>query len=108
MSRGRLAGQKQSQDANVNAQAQAGTLNEADLAELWEWAPVEANQEARRRNWGGNYTLEEREMGVENVVTGLRRELEDDDEEEEEEEEEEKKRKEKRKPTRKKAECGGD
>ena len=89
MSRGRLAGQKQSQDANVNAQAQAGTLNEADLAELWEWAPVEANQEARRRNWGGNYTLEEREMGVENVVTGLSRELEDDDEEEEEEEEEE-------------------
>ena len=85
MSRGRVAGQKQSQDANVNAQAQAGTLNEADLAELWEWAPVEANQEARRRNWGGNYTLEERETGVENVVTGLRRELEDDDEEEEEE-----------------------
>lgn len=59
------------------------------MAELWAWAPVEANQEARRRNWGGNFTLEEKEAGIENVVTGLRRELEDEDESEEEEEEEE-------------------
>jgi mediator of RNA polymerase II transcription subunit 8 len=55
---------------------------------LWDWAPVEANQEARRRNWGGNFTLEERETGVQNVVTGLRRQLEDEDEEESESEEE--------------------
>ncbi|OJK03897.1 hypothetical protein ASPACDRAFT_39513 [Aspergillus aculeatus ATCC 16872] len=55
------------------------------LAELWDWAPVEANQEARRRNWGGNFTLEEREQGVGNVVTGLRRVLDDDDSESEEE-----------------------
>ncbi|RAH51392.1 RNA polymerase II mediator complex subunit MED8 [Aspergillus brunneoviolaceus CBS 621.78] len=56
------------------------------LAELWDWAPVEANQEARRRNWGGNFTLEEREQGVGNVVTGLRRVLEDDDDDSESEE----------------------
>ncbi|PGH12509.1 hypothetical protein AJ79_04253 [Helicocarpus griseus UAMH5409] len=50
-------------------------LSEQQLAELWQWAPVEANMEARRRNWGGDYTLEEKEMGVRNVVTGLRRGL---------------------------------
>ncbi|KAJ5156671.1 hypothetical protein N7492_009474 [Penicillium capsulatum] len=64
-------------------------LSDAQLASLWEWAPVEANQEARRRNWGGNFTLEEREAGVQNVVTGLRRQLEDEDGDEEEEGEEE-------------------
>ncbi|KAJ5572062.1 hypothetical protein N7535_005722 [Penicillium sp. DV-2018c] len=64
------------------------TLSETELAELWAWAPLEANQEARRRNWGGNYTLEEREMGIENVVTGLRRRLEDEEDEEGESEEE--------------------
>ncbi|PKY02062.1 putative RNA polymerase II mediator complex component Med8 [Aspergillus campestris IBT 28561] len=52
-------------------------LSEHDLAELWHWAPVEANREARQRDWGGDYTLEEREGGVANVVTGLRRVLDD-------------------------------
>ncbi|OJJ44594.1 hypothetical protein ASPZODRAFT_697014 [Penicilliopsis zonata CBS 506.65] len=66
-----------------------GDSEAADMAELWAWAPIEANQEARRRNWGGNFTLEEREMGIENVVTGLKRELEDDDDEEDEEDEDE-------------------
>ncbi|KAJ5175214.1 uncharacterized protein N7482_001091 [Penicillium canariense] len=64
-------------------------LSESELADLWEWAPLEANEEARRRNWGGNFTLEEREAGIQNVVTGLRRQLEDDDGSEEEEEGEE-------------------
>ncbi|CRG90068.1 Mediator of RNA polymerase II transcription subunit 8 [Talaromyces islandicus] len=62
-------------------------LSEAELEELWAWAPIEANQEARRRNWGGNYTLEEREAGIQNVVTGLSRQLEDDESEESDEEE---------------------
>ena len=41
--------------------------------------------EARRRNWGGNFTLEERERGVQDVAAelGLRRVLEDDEESEE-------------------------
>ncbi|RDW81399.1 RNA polymerase II mediator complex subunit MED8 [Aspergillus mulundensis] len=69
--------------------AGAGGLSEGDLAALWEWAPVEANAEARKRSWGGNFTLEERERGIESVVAelGLRRVLEDDEESEEEEEE---------------------
>ncbi|PWY93526.1 hypothetical protein BO94DRAFT_621915 [Aspergillus sclerotioniger CBS 115572] len=58
-------------------------LTEQALADLWDWAPVEANQEARRRNWGGDYTLEEREMGIEKVVTGLARVLDDDDDDDE-------------------------
>ncbi|KAL2870269.1 RNA polymerase II mediator complex subunit MED8 [Aspergillus lucknowensis] len=68
-----------------------GGLSEGDLAALWEWAPVEANSEARRRNWGGNFTLEERERGVQSVAAelGLRRVLEDEGSEEEDEEEEE-------------------
>lgn len=88
MSRGRVVGQKASEGGGgggVEGQ-QAHALSDTDLAELWEWAPVEANQEARQRNWGGNFTLEERELGLQNVVTGLKRELEDDEEEEEEEE----------------------
>ena len=56
-----------------------GTGLSADqLTELWHWAPIEANQEARKRNWGGDYTLEEMEKGVKNVVTGLRRKLNED------------------------------
>ncbi|PGH10308.1 hypothetical protein GX51_00065 [Blastomyces parvus] len=64
-----------------NADAARGRtgLTEEQLAELWQWAPVEANMEARRRNWGGDYTLEEKEMGVKNVVTGLRRRLDEED-----------------------------
>lgn len=87
VSRGRTVGQKSQSQAQALVGGQE--LSEGDLTELWEWAPVEANQEARGRNWGGNFTLEEKEAGIENVVTGLRRELEDDDESEEEEEEEE-------------------
>jgi mediator of RNA polymerase II transcription subunit 8 len=67
-------------------------LTDKELQDLWDWAPVEANREARRRAWGGDYTLEEKEMGFKNVVTGLRRKLdegESDDEEEEEDEDEE-------------------
>ncbi|KAJ9198875.1 hypothetical protein DTO166G4_6131 [Paecilomyces variotii] len=80
VSRGRSAGASALQDKDG--------LSEEELAELWEWAPIEANQEARRREWGGNYTLEEKEMGIQNVVTGLRRRLEEEEESGEEGEEE--------------------
>ena len=63
--------------ANDNSNDNDNNLSEHDLAELWHWAPVEANREARQRDWGGDYTLEEREGGVANVVTGLRRVLDD-------------------------------
>ncbi|KAI9042651.1 RNA polymerase II mediator complex subunit MED8 [Aspergillus affinis] len=80
VARGRKAGDSALQDT-------AG-LSESQLAELWRWAPVEANQEARERNWGGNFTLEERHMGVQNVVTGLKRQLEDEEPEKSDEEDE--------------------
>ena len=48
-----------------------------------------ANEEARKHTWGGNFTLDEREMGVENVVTGLRRKLKDDPDESSDEDEDE-------------------
>ncbi|EEH07092.1 conserved hypothetical protein [Histoplasma capsulatum G186AR] len=54
-------------------------LTEQQLLELWRWGPIEANMEARGRNWGGDYTLEEKEMGVKNVVTGLKRKLNEED-----------------------------
>ncbi|EAW10304.1 RNA polymerase II mediator complex subunit MED8 [Aspergillus clavatus NRRL 1] len=81
VARGRRAGASALEDKDA--------LSETELAELWDWAPVEANQEARRRNWGGDYTLEEREMGIQNVVTGLRRQLEDDERDEDEDEDDE-------------------
>lgn len=50
-----------------------GDLKEDDLLSLWEWAGMAANEQARKHTWGGEFTLEEREMGTENVDTGLRR-----------------------------------
>jgi mediator of RNA polymerase II transcription subunit 8 len=93
--RGRIAGtEHQPTDTfaiapSLAASAAQKKLTEADLAKLWEWAPIEANEEARRRNWGGNFTLEEREAGIQNVVTGLRKQLEDDEEDEDEDDEDE-------------------
>ncbi|KAJ5788464.1 hypothetical protein N7457_003454 [Penicillium paradoxum] len=84
VARGRTAGTESAAAPTYRADDAYKPLSEAQLAQLWEWAPLEANQEARRRNWGGNYTLEEREAGIENVVTGLKRQLEDDDGSEEE------------------------
>ncbi|KAJ5108081.1 hypothetical protein N7456_004756 [Penicillium angulare] len=74
--------------AATAAAEQKKPLSETELRELWEWAPIEANEEARRRNWGGNFTLEERDAGIQNVVTGLKKQLEDDEEESDEEDEE--------------------
>lgn len=54
---------------------------EAQL-ELWNWAGRAANELARQHEWGGDFTLAEREAGVENVVTGLRRKLVETDSEE--------------------------
>lgn len=89
VARGRVAGTDPAQAPGFNPSAESKPLSEAELSELWEWAPFEANQEARRRNWGGNFTLEEREGpgGIQGVVTGLKRQLEDDDGDSDEEEE---------------------
>lgn len=68
-----------------------GTLSEQDRNELWEWAPSAAQTEARKEKWGADYTLAEKETGIDQVVTGLNRVLiepPDGPEEEEEEYEE--------------------
>lgn len=45
-----------------------------------------ANELARGHDWGGDFTQEEFDGGLENVVTGLKRQLEWEDEDEDEEE----------------------
>lgn len=91
VARGRIAGAESADTPAIPAPGSitSSKLSDAEIGALWEWAPIEANQEARRRNWGGNFTLEERENGIENVVTGLKRVLEDDEGESESEEEDE-------------------
>jgi len=43
------------------------------VREVWEWAGMAANEQARRHDWdGAEFTVEEVEGGVEGVVTGLR------------------------------------
>jgi len=65
-------------DADAGVEERMG-----EIEELWQWAGMAANQEARRHEWGGEFTVEERE----GVVTGLKEEEEDEEDEEEEEEE---------------------
>lgn len=65
------AGNISTSESGANTQRLSGE----DLQALWEWAPIEANMEARRRNWGGDYTIEEKEAGLNNVITGLTRKL---------------------------------
>ena len=57
-----------------------------EMTELWEWAGLTANEEARKHDWGGDYTVEEIEGGIENVVTGLRDEESEEEEDEKEDE----------------------
>ncbi|EXJ81466.1 hypothetical protein A1O3_07758 [Capronia epimyces CBS 606.96] len=66
-------------------------LSHEDLIALWQWAPSAANSEARKQKWGADFTLGEKQRGISNVVTGLRRELVEppDDEGSEEDEDEE-------------------
>lgn len=83
--------------------ADQDALTADELRELWTWAPDHAKDIALGEKIGLNYTQAERERGIDNVVTGLQKKLEDDvdelegdedededaaDEEEEEEEDE--------------------
>lgn len=60
--------------APARAGGDGGKRFEAQM-ELWNWAGRAANELARQHEWGGDFTLAEREAGVENVVTGLIRKL---------------------------------
>ena len=64
---------------------------EDDTEELWNWAADWIGQRAAKyvlEEGGENYTIEEREAGIENVRTGLMRDLEGEESEEEEDEDE--------------------
>ncbi|KAG9648575.1 hypothetical protein KCU64_g9749, partial [Aureobasidium melanogenum] len=65
------------------------SMNPAQLTDLWEWAGREGNRIAREMgadSFDDVFTLEEHELGIENVVTGLRRKLWDSDDEDEDDE----------------------
>ncbi|CAF9906794.1 MAG: mediator of RNA polymerase II transcription subunit 8 [Alectoria fallacina] len=58
-----------------------------EITDLWEWAGIAANEQARKHEWGGDYTADEIEGGIENVVTGLRDDESDEEEGEKEDQE---------------------
>lgn len=63
---------------------------EDDAEDLWNWAADWIGQRAATyvlEEGGDNYTSEEREAGIENVRTGLRRKLDEDESDEEDEDE---------------------
>lgn len=82
-------GQKISSDQTKGAHR---GLSDEDRRAIWQWAPGAANKEARKQKWGADYTLEEKQRGIENVATGLRRQLveppDDEDDEDIEDEDE--------------------
>ncbi|ERF71289.1 hypothetical protein EPUS_03443 [Endocarpon pusillum Z07020] len=61
--------------AQHHSQGRYKGLSESDRDELWRWAPLAANDEIRKQNWEGDYTMAEKESGIEHVETGLKREL---------------------------------
>lgn len=61
--------------ANKNGQDRYKGVSDPDRDQLWQWAPIAANDEIRKQNWGGDYTMAEKESGIENIKTGLKREL---------------------------------
>ncbi len=64
-------------------------ITESDRDKLWHWAPVAANEEIRKQNWGGDYTMAEKHSGTENIPTGLKRELQEPPDPEEQDDGEE-------------------
>jgi mediator of RNA polymerase II transcription subunit 8 len=73
------------QDLANTSQNRSYYLSDNDMDQLWDSAPRDATKEGMKQKWGADYTLAEIQMGVENIKTGLTRELkipEDDDNEE--------------------------
>jgi mediator of RNA polymerase II transcription subunit 8 len=75
-------------ETGINGAAKAGE----DEEELWSWAQDWIGMRVAKyavEEAGDNYTVEEREKGIENVNTGLRRTLDEDESSEDEDEDEE-------------------
>lgn len=58
------------------ALAQSQQQDTSTVEQLWDWAPRQHNQQARKELWGADYTLAEIRAGVDKINTGLQRELE--------------------------------
>lgn len=71
-------------------QESAQDSKEEDVEELWAWAKEWIGQRVATyilEEAGDNYTVEEREMGIENVNVGLRRKIDEEESEEDDEDE---------------------
>lgn len=88
----KIAKEKEDRQTREKTDGKLTTLSERDQRDLWNWAPLAAQQEAMNHVWfQADYTIAEKEAGIENVKHGLRRtlvvpELPDFDEDEEEDE----------------------
>jgi mediator of RNA polymerase II transcription subunit 8, fungi type len=74
-------------DEGRTVQATNEAEKEKDDEELWKWARDFIGERVAKyaiEEAGDNYTAAEREMGIENVKTGLRRKLDEDEDEDEE------------------------
>lgn len=72
------------------------SITPAQIEDLWNWAGPEGNRVARDMGadaFDDLFTLEEHELGIENVVTGLRRKMWDSDDEDDEDQDKEAKEK---------------
>ena len=71
-------------NAHISLTSDGRSLSDKDLNELWESAPGESSRAGIKQKWGADYTLAEMQLGIENIQTGLKRELkvpEDDNDE---------------------------
>ena len=78
-------------DRKSTSEGRTAKLDSIELRELWSWAGPTENEMARKmldEETLNDFTFEEQEQGVENVVTGVRRKLWESDSEDEEDEDE--------------------
>jgi mediator of RNA polymerase II transcription subunit 8, fungi type len=79
-------------DEGRTIQAESTEGKEENIEELWNWASEWIGPRVAKyaiEEAGDSYTIEEREAGIENVKTGLRRKLEEDEESSDGEDEDE-------------------
>jgi mediator of RNA polymerase II transcription subunit 8, fungi type len=73
---------------DIQAELHTGDTEEALLSWAKDWSMERISTYAQEQD-GNNYTVAEREMGIENVRTGLRRKLEESDSEDEDDDDDE-------------------
>lgn len=73
----KAAREKEKEDSQFSAGfgGQNNRLSEEDREKFWLSAVLTANLEGRKHVWGADFTMAEKELGCENIDTGLLREL---------------------------------